>query len=51
MASDVNIDNEKHVFYTDDKREVGDYLVVTNKTTGEVEILSAGGIDPGMKEV
>ena len=49
MASDVNIDNEKHVFYTDDKREVGDYLVVTNKTTGEVEILSAGGIDPGIK--
>ena len=30
MASDVNIDNEKHVFYTDDKREVGDYLVVTD---------------------
>ena len=29
MTSDVNIDNEKHVFYTDDKREVGDYLIVT----------------------
>ena len=31
IVSDVDADNEKHVFYTDYDAEVGDYLVVTDK--------------------
>ena len=49
MISDVAADNEKHVFYTDADAEVGDYLVVTDRETGEIKTLRAGAIDPGIK--
>ena len=49
MVSDVEADNEKHVFYTDFDDEVGDYLVVTDRETGEIKTLRAGAIDPGIK--
>ena len=49
IVSDAQIDNEKHVFYTDDDADVGDYLVVTDTETGEMNTLRAGAIDPGIK--
>lgn len=49
IASAVELNNEKHVFYTDDKSEVGDYLVITDTITGEIKLLKAGAIDPGIK--
>ena len=49
IISDAEIDNDSHVYYSDDDVDVGDYLIVTDTETGEMKTLKAGAIDPGIK--
>ena len=49
IISDAEIDNDSHVYYTNDDVDVGDYLIVTDTETGEMKTLKAGAIDPGIK--
>lgn len=49
IIADADIDNEKHMYYTDAGADVGDYVIVTDTETGEMTTLKAAGIDPGIK--
>lgn len=49
IVSEIPEVNEKFTYVTSEKKDVGDFLLITDKKTGEQKILRAVGIDPGIK--